>query len=543
MTKPLDPGIVFDALARRGSPTVVHLSRPLDLAPEEGTRWTVPQLAGLVRDTAARLAAAGAGPGDHVAVVKRNHWDYVLLACAAVRIGAVPALLSDHLAPEVLDTLLERLRPAVLVTQTHLLRTAARADVELARHSACTLTLDSASLHDSVPDDTRPPQPVRSFRDLPARPLAPIHRRGDGEPLAVHHTSGTTGVPKLVVHSTTTLIRRLAGFEARRWPVVTPRAGDTVASAISFAHGRALAWTVSALWHQPREAVIVADSDPDAARRTLTAHPPTVLEALPSTYVRWQRLAAEPDSPFRDVRMYISTFDAVHPPTVRVFLDASRRARPLWMQGWGQTETGPLTFRFLTRGALARRAERHPTTRDLGRPVPGWVGLRVVDPRTFQPMPRGQVGLVLARTKARCLGYLGEQDRWDEKAHGPWFNTGDLAVRTRGGSLILLDREVDMIPGLSCVELEDVLHDRLPEVEEAVVLGVVDRDPQTVLVVNAPIDPARWRHAVRDLPALAEPLTVDWDAVPRTATGKVRRHELRDRYLAGTATHGTGRWT
>lgn len=530
--KPLDPGIVFDALARRGSPTVVHLSRPLDLAPEAGTRWTVPQLADLVRDTATRLAAAGARPGDHVAVVKRNHWDSVLLACAAARIGAVPALLSDHLAPQALDTLLGRLRPAVLVTQTWLLQTAAAAGVDLTRHAAHTATLDRAA-----------PGGARFLGDLPAQPAAPPHRRADSEPVAVHHTSGTTGVPKLVVHSTTTLIRRLAGFEARRWPVLTAHRADTVASAISFTHGRALAWTVSTLWHQPREVVIVADSDPEAARATLGAHPPTILEALPSTYVRWQRLAAAPDGPFRDVRLYISTFDAIHPPTVRAFLDATGRARPVWMQGWGQTETGPLTFRFLTRRALARRAERHPTTRNLGRPVPGWVGLRVVDPLTFEPVGRGQVGLVLTRTKARCLGYVGEQDRWREKAHGPWFNTGDLAVRTRSGALLLLDREVDMIPGMSCVELEDVLHDRLPEVEEAVILGGVDRTPHAVLVVSGPLDPARWKSAVRDLPALAEPLTLEWDAVPRTATGKVRRHELRDRYLGGSATHGTGRWT
>ncbi|MEY9844233.1 class I adenylate-forming enzyme family protein [Streptacidiphilus sp. MAP5-3] len=537
--KPLHPGVVFDALARRRSPTIVHLSRPLDLAPEAGTRWTVPQVAGLVRATAARLAAAGARPGDHVAVVKRNHWDYALIACAAARIGAVPALLSDHLDPQVLDSLLDRLQPAVLVTETRLLRAGTAAGMELTRHAGQTVTLDRGA-----PGDGRR-SGVTALHDLPDEPPARVHRRADDLPLAVLHTSGTTGAPKLVVHSTTTLIRRLTGFEAMPWPVLTAGRADVFASATSFAHGRALSWTVSTFWHQPREVVIVADSDsdPDTAGRLLDAHPPTIVEALPSTYVRWHRLAAAQRSPFRDVRLYISTFDAVHPPTVRAFLHASRRRVPLWMQGWGQTETGPLTFRFLTRRALARRAQRHPTTRNLGRPLPGWVGLRVVDPHTFRPVARGEVGLVLTRTKACCLGYLGEQDRWQQKVRGPWFNTGDLAVRTRSGAVLLLDREVDMIPGVSCVELEDVLQDRLPEVEEAVVLGGVDRTPQPVLIVNGPIEPGRWKEAVRDLPALAEPLVLDRDDVPRTGTGKVRRHELRDRYLAGSVGHGTGRWT
>jgi acyl-CoA synthetase (AMP-forming)/AMP-acid ligase II len=122
--KPLDPGTLFDTLAARGSRTLVRLSRPLDLAPDAGTCWDVRALARLVRSTAARLAAAGVRPGDHVAVVKRNHWDYVLLACAAARIGAVPALLSDRVPTAALDVLLARLQPALLLTEGPLLRAA-----------------------------------------------------------------------------------------------------------------------------------------------------------------------------------------------------------------------------------------------------------------------------------------------------------------------------------------------------------------------------------------------------------------------------------
>ncbi|GAA1105893.1 MULTISPECIES: class I adenylate-forming enzyme family protein [Kitasatospora] len=529
---PLDLGPLFEVLAERRPPIRVELGRPLDLAADGGSSWTTERLADLVRDTAAWLAAAGARPGDRVAVVKRNHWDYVLLACAAVRIGAVPALLSDRVPPDGLAVLLERLEPAVLVTQRDVLGTARSAGHDLTRLARRTVCLDGPAEGALTPDDLR------------GHPVPAVHRRPDDAPLTVNHTSGTTGVPKLVVHSTRTLIRRLAAFEARRWPVLSARRQDTVASAISFAHGRAVTWTASAFWRAPGTFAILPDSDPSTAAALLRSHPPTILEALPSTYVRWQQLAAGPQNPFRDVRLYISTFDAMHPPTVRTFLSASERRRPLWMQGWGQTETGPLTFRFLTRGALADSEQRHPTTRDLGRPLPGWVRLKVVDPATLAPVRRGEPGLVLTRTGARCLGYLGESDRWEAKAAGPWFNTGDLGVRTRDGRLLLLDREVDMVPGLSCVEVEDVLHDRLPEVEEAVLLAVADGRPLPVLVTgDGELDGERWRRAVHDLPPLAEPVVLDRDAVPRTGTGKVRRHELRERLLAGTAAFGSGRWT
>jgi hypothetical protein len=52
-----------------------------------------------------------------------------------------------------------------------------------------------------------------------------------------------------------------------------------------------------------------------------------------------------------------------------------------------------------------------------------------------------------------------------------------------------------------------------------------------------------WQAAVGDLPEMAPPRFLTWDEVPRTGTGKVRRHELRTRLAASEQTYGTGRWT
>ncbi|MEU4767507.1 class I adenylate-forming enzyme family protein [Actinosynnema sp. NPDC023794] len=516
--KPHDMGTLFDEVAARGTHTTVHLDRPFDILPTgygPGVDYTVPQLAGLVREAAAWLYEAGARRGDRVAVVKRNHYDYDLLACAAVRIGAVPALLSDHLPDDVLEILLKRLDPAVLVTDRVPPVGLARRVLSLGPPVPGALTLDD----------------VRG-----ARVPAPRRRRDD-DPLVVNHTSGTTGVPKLVVHTTRTIVRRLARFEAVRWPVIGVRRDDVVANAGCYAHGRTFCWTASVFCLAPRKIVVL--SDPESAAPVLARHRPTTVEALPSAYVRWQPLAARPDNPFRDVRLFVSAHDAMHPPAIRAMLHASRRRRPLWMQGWGQTETGPLTFRFFTRRAL----DRSPDARDLGRPVPGRTRLRVVDPVTLTPVPRGHSGLVLARTAARCAGYVGEQDRWHAKNTGAWWNTGDLGVLTRGGAVRLLDREVDAVPGLSCLRVEDLVEDRLPEVVECVVLGTPGRPPIPVLVTSGPLDPMAWRHAVADLPAMADPHVLAWDDVPRTGTGKVRRLDLLTRLAGTAATHGSGRWT
>ncbi|MGX7824480.1 class I adenylate-forming enzyme family protein [Actinokineospora sp. 24-640] len=526
--KPTELGALFDDLVDRGVGTVAELDRPLDIAPEHGTTYTMTDLAGLVRNAAGWLHAAGVGAGDRVAVVKDNHWDYVLLACAAARLGAVPALLSDHLPPRTLQVLLKRLDPALLVTSTGVLENARDDETDVIGFARRTLVLDGrypGTLDLAAVRGTRPPGFVRRAADAP---------------LVVNHTSGTTGTPKLVLHTTDSLIHRLAAREAQRVPVLSSRPDDTVGVAIAYSHGRAIPWTASVLWLAPSKVVVLGSDDP----AVLDAHRPTTLEALPATYVRWQGLAKRDDNPFDDVRLFVSTFDAMHPPTVRAFLGATRRKRPLWVQVWGQTETGPMTFRFLTRRSVAARAERHPSTRDLGRPVPGRTRLRIVDPRTFAPVPTGRPGLVLVRTDAQGVDYVGETARWESKVSGKWWNSGDVGVRTRSGSYRLVDREVDVIPGQSCVELEDVIEDRVPQAVECVVLGTPGQLPVPVVVTtDGVLDHAVWESAVRDLPALADPVVLTWDRVPRTGTGKVRRMELRALLRRGEATFGTGHWT
>ncbi|MEU0383237.1 AMP-binding protein [Streptomyces chartreusis] len=529
--KPHDMGVLFDECAEHQVGTRVHLDRPFDIDAGARTHHTVPHLATLVREAAGWLAAAGAGPGDRVAIVKDNHWDYDLLACAAVRVGAVPAQLSAHLSGEVLGTLLARLGPALLVTTADVLERGRKEGTDLASTARAALVLDAAVPGTLGMDDVRghtPPGP---------------RRRHDDEPLVIHHTSGTTGVPKLVVHSTRTIIGKLARFESVRVPRIGLRRTDVLANASAFAHGRTFCWTASALCRGPAAISIITTQDPNLADPVLRAHPPTVLEALPASFVRFQPLTEGLDNPFRRVRMVISTYDAVHPPTVRAYLGASRHKRPVWMEGWGQTETGPLTFRFHTRRSV-RRASGGSGTRNLGRPVPVKTRLRVVDPDTLRPLPRGQAGLVLARTAACALGYVGEEGRWSAKRHGGWWNTGDIGAHHRDGSFELLDREVDRTPQLSCLRTEDLLEARLPNALECVVLAESGRDPLPVVVTaDGRVDPARWKEAVRDLPPLREPVALTWDQVPRTGTGKVRRRELLHRLTGRTDTYGSGRWT
>lgn len=535
MSGPIPLGVLFETRAAEGQPTVFRLSRPFDIAPDGGTRYDVAGLARLVAEASGWLAAAGARPGDRVAIVKDNHWDYVLLAAAVARLGAIPAMVSGSLPTATLQTVLKRLEPSVLVAAGGLLRAGAAAGADLT--GIATRTVDLGGPGESVAGAVG----LEDLRGADAPAAVP--RRRD-QPMIVTHTSGTTGLPKLVVHSADTIMGHLGRTESLPWPIVGAKHRDTVATQIAFAHMRIITWTTGMLALKPATAVLLADGDPQTAQRVLGAHPPTYLEALPGTYIRWEGLAGRPDHPFGRVRLYVSTFDAMHPPTVRKFLAASRRPFPVWLQGWGQSETGPMAFRMLTRRALVKRGDRHPTTRNVGRPIPFFTGLKVVDAQTLRTVPAGTPGVALARTAGRCVTYVAEEERWQRKVDGPWWNTGDVATRSRTGVVKLLDREVDAIPGLSCIELEDVLADRLPGLLEAVVIGIPGRQPLPVLATaDGTLDRARWQQAVADLPELAAPVVLTWDDLPRTGTGKVRRLELRDRLLGRDETYGSGLWT
>lgn len=526
--RPHDMGALFDRAASRGHATTVHLDRPFDIAPDAGTDHDVPALAELVRAASGWWWEAGARPGSRVAILKDDHWDVDLLACAAVRAGAVPAKLSGRLPAETASALLKRLEPDVLVTSPGLIERAAEEGVDLASFARTTVSTGPApgAVHLDELRGSGVPQP---------------HRRGDDEPLVITHTSGTTGVPKLVVHSTRSIIANLARFEALPTPVVGIRKDDVLATASSYAHGRTFCWTAVAVSTAPREIVVLTGQDPDQVDPVLRQHPPTVVEGLPASFVRLKPLTARLANPFRRTRLFISTYDAVHPPTVRAFLKASGRKHPLWLDGFGQTETGPLTFRLHHRGSVQRRRS---ATHRAGRPIPLKTRLKLVDPGTFQPVRPGEPGLLLARTRALCLDYLGESERFAAKKVGTWWNTGDLGIRTREGSVHLVDREVDCAPEGSCVATEDTLEERIPRAIECVLLARADEPPLPVVITSdGELSEHTWRHACHGLPTMSPPVVLRWDDVPRTGTGKVRRLELLDRLTGSAETYGTGRWT
>lgn len=501
-------GILPEMAAEKNSSTLLTLDHDLDALPEAGRRLTTAELAHYAADLAARLAAAGVRAGQHVAIYKVANFDVWLLAVAAARVGAVPVMLSPALDGRTVGVLLERLgRPHLL---TDVPKLDAMADVPVAELAAQVIIVAGQR-----------PGAV-SLADLAGSPaVAPVFREPT-EPAMITHTSGTTGLPKLVVHTARTMGTRL---RPQWWLLSLMRRRDTVAINIPFVHSRLYA-AMALVLLKAMPVLLVKTSDPDEVAGLFLKHRPGFIEALPNSFMEWESLIDDPRRPFASVKYFSSTFDAIHPRTMSRLLKSSGRRGAMFFQIYGQSEVGPAVGR-----PYFRRSAHKTDGRCVGFPMPGCAQVRVVSRDGKQPS-KVNPGFIEARWEGIAKTYFGEQDRYDENMHGNWWRTGDVGYRTRRGCLHMLDREIDMIPEMSStLEIEDLLLGRLEELTELVVVPGPRSEPIPVIctVEDKPLDLDRWRAAVADLPQLAAPVQVPQAELPVTATKKVKRIELARR--------------
>lgn len=461
------------------------------------------------------LKAAGVQRWDRVAIVKSGNYDVLALAQAVARIGGIPALLSPGLDPDIVNILLQRLDARFVITDEDV---AKRASLSAARLGALNCTAIA------------PIEGGLSVADLWGSYIpSPSPLRAD-DPMMITHTSSTTGVSKLVEHSP-----RTAAFGVWIETIVpfVHTHHDLFASSIAHVHARGVCAIMSSLC-RGTALLGIGNPDEDTIVSLFSRYRPTLVEAHPNDYMKWEKHVDDPSRPFASVRVYINNFDAIHPRTVRSLLSASKRAFPVWFQSYGQSETLPMTVNMYTRGSSAR--VRDDGLRSVGWPVPR-VAIRIVDPETGKKRTdQTQPGKIQAKTPGRALGFVGTPEKFSERRHGKWFDTGDWGRKGRYGQVELLDRAADRIEGVeSCLRIEDVLLDRFPEADEIVVVPGAQGKPVPVVCLDEGkrLDAEAWRAAVAGIAGLGEPFLVTPENLPRTATLKSRRYLLSEMAKGG----------
>ncbi|MBC3842801.1 acyl--CoA ligase [Streptacidiphilus sp. 4-A2] len=505
--KPVNMGLMAERAAEKFGRVPIYLDQPFSWDPDQRVELDYVEYAKLVEQFSAVLKQAGVKRWDRVAIVKTPNYDSQALAWAAARIGAIPALVSARLDPDIINILLERLQARFVVTDPEVAEYA-RLDRERLSALSCTAI---ARVDGGIP-----------VEDLWGGPVPSPSPLKDDDPMVITHTSSTTGVSKLAEASAAGT--SYSALMESVFPLIHER-DELFASAISpCAHpgdgdpdGVLLARYAAAGHGAARR------RDDHADVRALPADDPG---GHPNAFVGWEQLADTPEQPFASIRLFINTFDAIHPRTIRRLLDASQRAYPVWLQCYGMTETQVVSVRTYTRRSAARLGGSHDS-RSVGWEVPG-VRVRIADPVTGRRRAsQSEPGMIQARTRARALSFVGTPEKFSERRHGKWFDTGDWGRRNRLQQIEVLDRIADRIEGVeSCLWIEDVLLDRIPDAEEIVVVPDEQGRPVPVICMRdgKPLDAEAWKVAAAGISGLAAPFEVtrrSCSGPPRSRPGAI----------------------
>jgi fatty-acyl-CoA synthase len=175
---------------------------------------------------------------------------------------------------------------------------------------------------------------------------------------------------------------------------------------------------------------------------------------------------------------------------------------------------------------------------------PNLEALEVLDPPTLQPVARdGQVlGEIMLRGNTVMKGYLKNSEATAEAFRGGWYHTGDLAVMHGDGYCEVKDRSKDIIisggENISSIEVEGALY-RHPAVLEAAVVARPDpkwgESPCAFVTLKdgaAASADDLIAHCRGILAHFKCPRTVIFTELPKTSTGKIQKHLLREQARA-----------
>ena len=487
--------IIEDVLERfpASRPALVAISR-------EGERrvWHFGELIAMSAGVSGALAARGVGRGDIVMTLVGNRIEWVLTMLACWRMGAVALPCNTQLRRHDLELRVGAAEPALCVGDDEL----------LGELPGGVPTLPLAEFG-AILDEDRPQETPASLADLDPE-----------DPALVVFTSGTTGEPRGALHAT----RYLTGQRAQAEHWLGARKGELVWCTTATGWSKSARNVFVAPWLCGAAALICdAPFDPSQRLDLIEREAVSVLCQAPTEY----RMLAKRSAlrPLPKLRRMVSAGEALNPEVIEAF----REAVGLDIHdGYGQTETGHLT------GNLADEPIRPGS---MGRPLPGFE-LRVAGD--------SDAGAELQVRVASCptffSRYLDEEPGAvaDRLVDGEWWPTGDVVRRDPDGFLWYEGRDDDLIMSsgyrIGPFEVESALLTH-PAVAEAAAVG--EPDPERGAVVRAIVVlrdgqagdqlAAELRDHVKEITApYKAPRIVEFaDELPKTASGKIRRAELR----------------
>ncbi|HET7731764.1 MAG TPA: AMP-binding protein, partial [Usitatibacter sp.] len=403
-----------------------------------GTRSSYRRLVDEVERCAAALAAEGLAPRDRMLISMPTSPAGVIAFYAAIRVGAVPAMIHPlSTAPEITHYLDETGARVALVLdafygtlaaatpRTPLVKiVVARIPDYLPPLKALGFRLTKGRGIAKVPKDAR----VRRWKDMMGRhaPAAPIPDAVPDDPAAILFSGGTTGLPKGILLSHRNLVSE--GTMASAWCSMTQ--ADSILAALPLFHGFGLGVCVNAAFMAGGRSILVPQFSAAIVAKHLREDRPNVLVGVPTVF---DALSRDPSLREVDLSCLTACFcgaDTLPREVKERFekLVADRGGRVKLLEGYGLTEA--------VSGVIATPIEDYREG-SIGVPLPGMLAA-ICRPGTTEEMPIGEEGEICVSGPAVMLGYLNDPEATAEalRPHADgrtWLHTGDLGRRDADG--------------------------------------------------------------------------------------------------------------
>jgi acyl-CoA synthetase (AMP-forming)/AMP-acid ligase II len=491
----------------------------------EGRESTFAEFDRHTSQVAHALTAAGVKKGQRINYLGKNSDHYFELLFGAAKIGAVMTPIGWRLAPPEAAYIIEDSEAPFLFVGPEVIGAATEAVKLIAKPPAIVAMEAGGHSHPTY----------EAWRDA-ASAADPLIAIAPSEVAVQLYTSGTTGRPKgaMLTHDNMLLGRRRAAEAKMDWNEWGPT--DVSLVAMPVAHIGGSGWGIVGLYNGAK-GVIAREFDPFKVLDFIEGDRISKMFMVPAAL---QIVVRQPRAREVDYsRLKFILYGASPIP-----LDLLRECMEVFgcgfCQQYGMTETnGTIVYLPPEDHDPAGNARM----RAAGLPMPG-VELKIID-AAGASLPVGEVGEVATRSTGNMAGYwrLDEATAATIDAEG-WLRTGDAGYMDEDGYLFIHDRVKDMIisgaENIYPAEVESAVYGH-PDVAEVAVIGVPDEKwgeavkAVVALKPGATADPesiiafARTRIA-----AFKAPKTIDFiDALPRNASGKILRRELREPYWAG----------
>jgi len=504
-----------------------------------GGDLTYSQLLDRVQRTAAALLALGLEPDQRLVMFMADSPDFVAVYLAAMRIGAIPVPVSTMLRPAGLTELLRDSRARLLAISADYAATAAEAAAAAPALAGILVSGQAGSAGGSSPQVSTADLAggrlgVHDLDSLLASavPHEEIFPSRADSPAFWLYTSGTTGRSKAAMHRHGS-IRVVA--ETYGTQVLGIRPDDRCLSAakgfFAYGLGNSVLFPLSA----GAAAVLEpAPSRPDVIADRAVEFGATLFFAGPTFFANMLR-AGLPAAALAGARLAVSAGEAL---PAALYERWTRHFGVDILDGIGMTE---MLHIFLS------NTEGQVRPGSTGVAVPGY-DLKILDD-DGRPVSAGTPGTLYVRGASAATGYWSRYDASRQVFQGEWLRTGDTYSQDADGYYQCLGRASDVLKVSGMWVAPAEVEERLlahPAVAQAVVVGGLDADglekPVAYIVLNpgaAATEAEITGFCRAGLPTFKAPRRVVFtDGYPTTATGKIRRVELRELATAELAQGG-----